>query len=72
MPVFTYRGTNKTGATVPGERTAGTKAEVKATLRAGADQRQQALGKGQGIQYPYLRRRAWTPRSWPSSRASSR
>jgi type IV pilus assembly protein PilC len=33
MPVFTYRGTNKTGATVAGERTAGTKAEVAATLR---------------------------------------
>src|ERR1700729_783298 len=33
MPVFTYRGTNKTGATVQGERTAGTKAEVKAALR---------------------------------------
>src|SRR6202167_3174326 len=33
MPVFTYRGTNKTGATVQGERTAGTKAEVKATLQ---------------------------------------
>ena len=32
MPVFTYRGTNRTGATVQGERTAGTKAEVKATL----------------------------------------
>jgi type IV pilus assembly protein PilC len=32
MPVFTYRGTNKPGATVQGERTAGTKAEVKATL----------------------------------------
>src|SRR5271170_1473456 len=32
MPVFTYRGTNKTGATVQVERTAGTKAEVKATL----------------------------------------
>jgi len=33
MPVFTYRGTNKTGATVQRERTAGTKAEVKATLQ---------------------------------------
>ncbi len=33
MPVFTYRGTNKTGATVAGERTAGTKAEVTAALR---------------------------------------
>jgi type IV pilus assembly protein PilC len=33
MPVFTYRGTNKTGATVQGERTAGTKAELKATLQ---------------------------------------
>jgi len=32
MPVFTYRGTNKMGVTVQGERTAGTKAEVKATL----------------------------------------
>ncbi len=33
MPVFTYRGTNKTGANVQGERTAGTKAELKATLQ---------------------------------------
>jgi type IV pilus assembly protein PilC len=33
MPVFTYRGTNKTGATVAGERTAGTKAEAQASLR---------------------------------------
>src|ERR1700728_1254794 len=33
MPVFTYRGTNKTGATVQGERTAGTKAEDKAPLQ---------------------------------------
>ena len=33
MPVFTYRGTNQTGATVQGERTAGTKAELKATLQ---------------------------------------
>ena len=33
MPVFTYRGTNKTGATVQGERTAATKAELAAMLR---------------------------------------
>ncbi|MFZ3216894.1 MAG: type II secretion system F family protein [Candidatus Acidiferrales bacterium] len=33
MPVFTYRGTNKMGTTVAGERTAGTKAEMAATLR---------------------------------------
>src|SRR5271156_6779900 len=33
MPVFTYRGVNRTGATVAGERTATTKAELAATLR---------------------------------------
>ncbi len=33
MPVFTYRGTNRTGANVTGERTAGSKAELKATLQ---------------------------------------
>src|SRR5271168_3072100 len=32
MPVFTYRGTNKTGATVQGERVADSKAELKALL----------------------------------------
>jgi type IV pilus assembly protein PilC len=33
MPVFTYRGVNKTGATVTGERTAATKAEATASLK---------------------------------------
>src|ERR1700734_1232705 len=33
MPVFTYRGTNKTGDTVAGERTAASKAELSAALR---------------------------------------
>jgi type IV pilus assembly protein PilC len=33
MPVFTYRGVNKTGDNVAGERTAATKAEVSAALR---------------------------------------
>jgi type IV pilus assembly protein PilC len=33
MPVFTYRGVNRAGATVTGERTAGTKAEMAAMLR---------------------------------------
>ncbi len=33
MPVFTYRGTNKSGTTVTGERTANTKDELKASLR---------------------------------------
>jgi type IV pilus assembly protein PilC len=33
MPVFTYRGVNKTGDTVAGERTAATKAEIQAALR---------------------------------------
>jgi type IV pilus assembly protein PilC len=33
MPVFTYRGVNKTGDTVAGERTAATKAELSAALR---------------------------------------
>src|SRR6202046_2101084 len=33
MPVFTYRGVNKTGDTVAGERPAATKAELQAALR---------------------------------------
>jgi type IV pilus assembly protein PilC len=33
MPVFTYRGVNRAGATVTGERTAETKAEIAAMLR---------------------------------------
>src|SRR6202046_1479788 len=33
MPVFTYRGVNRTGATVTGERTAATKAEATASLK---------------------------------------
>src|ERR1700678_1072820 len=33
MPVFTYRGVNKTGDPVAGERTAATKAELQAALR---------------------------------------
>ena len=33
MPVFTYKGTNKAGTKVTGERTANTKDELKASLR---------------------------------------
>ncbi|MGA8037674.1 MAG: type II secretion system F family protein [Candidatus Acidiferrales bacterium] len=33
MPVFTYKGTNKAGTSVTGERTASTKAELQATLK---------------------------------------
>src|SRR3984957_5212384 len=33
MPVYTYRGTNRTGATVTGERTANNKTELAAALR---------------------------------------
>jgi type IV pilus assembly protein PilC len=33
MPVFTYKGTNKAGTTVSGERSANTKAEVTAMLK---------------------------------------
>ena len=33
MPVFTYRGTNRAGATVTGEQTAASKAELVNTLR---------------------------------------
>jgi type IV pilus assembly protein PilC len=33
MPVYTYRGVNRTGATVTGERTATSKAELAAALR---------------------------------------
>jgi hypothetical protein len=33
MPVFTYKGTNKAGATVTGERNATSKAELQASLK---------------------------------------
>jgi type IV pilus assembly protein PilC len=33
MPVFTYKGTNKAGASVTGERTANSKAELQASLK---------------------------------------
>src|ERR1700733_11336742 len=33
MPVYTYRGTNRTGTTVTGERTANSKTELAAALR---------------------------------------
>src|ERR1700689_4211708 len=33
MPVFTYRGVNRAGATVTGERTAATKAEATTSLK---------------------------------------
>src|SRR5215510_6439895 len=33
MPVFTYKGTNKAGTNVSGERTANSKAEVAAILK---------------------------------------
>src|SRR6266404_2079816 len=33
MPVFTFRGTNRSGATVTGEQTAASKAELANTLR---------------------------------------
>src|SRR5579862_5018819 len=33
MPVYTYRGTNRTGASVTGERTANSKTELAAALR---------------------------------------
>src|SRR5579864_1021219 len=33
MPVFTFRGTNRSGATVTGEQTAASKAELASTLR---------------------------------------
>src|ERR1700693_4325286 len=33
MPVFTYKGVNRTGSAVSGERTAESKAELAATLR---------------------------------------
>ncbi len=57
MPVFTYRGTNRAGANVQGERTAGSKAELQSPAAPRADQRQQDLRKGQRIQHSHLRRR---------------
>src|ERR1700690_3053229 len=54
MPVFTYRGTNKTGATVQGERTAGTKAEVKATLQREQITVSKLSEKGKEFNIPYF------------------
>ena len=54
MPVFTYRGVNRAGAKVTGERTAESKAEVRGAPPR-KYQRQQALREGEGVRHPYLR-----------------
>ena len=53
MPVFTYRGVNRTGNTVSGERLAESKVELTALLPPGADKRQQSLRKRERIQYSH-------------------
>ena len=70
MPVFTYRGTNRAGAKVAGERTA----ETKDAAQGGAAPRERSTSasspkRGRSSTFPRSEP-AWTKRSWPSSRAS--
>ena len=52
---FTYRGVTARARRSRGSARPRTRANWPRMLRAGADQRQQALRKGQGIQHPHVR-----------------
>ena len=52
MPVYTYRGVNRTGATVTGERTAASKAELAAALRRRAINVNKLSEKGKEFNIP--------------------
>jgi type IV pilus assembly protein PilC len=52
MPVFTYRGTNSSGATVTGERTAGSKAELQNLLRRERINVNKLSEKGKEFNFP--------------------
>ncbi len=61
MPVYTYRGVNKTGDDRQRESArAANKAEAQSHAAPRADQRQQAVREGQRIQHPHVRRQAST------------
>ncbi len=58
MPVFTYRGVNRAGATVAGERAADQQEPKRPRFcKREQDQRQQAFRKGEGVQHPHVRNR---------------
>jgi hypothetical protein len=70
MPVFTYRGTNRAGATVTGERT---RQQGRTEGHAAREQINvsKLSEKGKEFNIPTFGGGV-DPRSWPSSRASSR
>ena len=52
MPVFTYKGTNRAGTNVTGERTANSKAELTAMLRREQINVSKVSEKGKEFQIP--------------------
>ncbi len=57
MPVFTYKGTNRSGGSVAGEMSASNKNELQSLLRRQQITRHEDVGEGQGIQHAHLRRK---------------
>ena len=57
MPVFTYKGTNRSGGSVAGEMSASNKNELQRCCRRQQITPTQDVGEGQGIQHAHLRRR---------------
>ncbi len=62
MPVFTYRGTNRTGTTVTGEQLAPSKSELVNMLRKQQIKVTKMSEKGKEFNLPT------SSKSWPASR----
>ncbi len=54
MPVYVYRGTNRSGSAVNGEQAANNKTELLNLLKRQQIKVSKTLGKGQGVQLPNL------------------
>ena len=71
MPVYTYRGVNRAGATVVGERSATSKTEAATILKREQINVSKLSEKGKEFNIPPSER-AWTPKSWRFSPGSFR
>ena len=72
MPVYTYRGTNRAGAPVTGERQSQNKAQLAAALRRENINVSKLSEKGREFSIPTFGTRASIPRNSPYLRASFR
>ncbi len=57
MPVYTYKGTNRSGNSVSGEATATSKADLQNQLKRQQHHDDEGVRKGQRVQHADLRRR---------------